>query len=408
MKTQLKRGTTFFGIIAMAFLFTACTDEPVEPTPPGGPGQPGNSNIIDQNIDTYTVLTNHSTGVDYEICGSISVLAELIIEPGVEIVMCAGAQVSVEPNGSLNAVGTIESPITFRGKAATPGFWGLLHFNSNNPSNELDHVIVTDAGGSNYFQNASIWLNNNSSAQLTVKNSLIKNGKGTGILVEDGSSIPNFSKNTFTNNNGAPIKIPISIIGSIDDSSNYADGNVENYVHVVQASVNQPQEVKNINVPYFIDGTSDINSDLKLNPGVEMLMGAVAQFNVQPSGSFNAIGTDVNPITIKGKVNSVGYWGVIHVNSNNPLNKFSYVNLQNGGSSSYYTNSTIWINNNNTGSFNMTDCSISDSYSWALYVESGTIMFPSTAPAVESANSFSNNGTGTNANCTGSCNVFFY
>lgn len=405
MKKQLIKASTFFGILAMAFLFTACEDDPVEPTPPGGPA--GSDFVINKNINTYTVLTNHKAGVDYEICGNINVSAELIIEPGVEIIMCSGTRVTIDQNGSLNAVGTDSLPIIFRGKTAAKGFWELFHFNSNNPNNELNHVIISDAGGSNSFENTSIWVNDNNSGQLTIKNTHITNSKGYGVLVENGASLPNFSKNAFSNNGDAPLKIPISIIGSIDDSTDYAAGNTQNYVLISAATVNQPQEVKNINVPYYLEGPATVKNDLKLNPGVEILMGAGVVIDVQGAGSFNAIGTASDPILIKGKVNSAGFWNVIHINSNNPLNKFSNVTVQNGGSSGSYKYVSIWVNDNNNGSFNMTDCTITDSYSWGLYVENGATMVPSTVEDVENANSFSNNGTGTNASCTGNCNVYF-
>ncbi len=404
MKKQFNKAATFLSIIAMAFIYTSCEEEPIEPFPPGGDPK-GNSNVIDKDINTKTILKDHLAGVDYEICGNIRVNAELIIEPGVEIVMCAGATVSVEKNGSLNADGTSALPITFRGKTASPGFWDLLHINSNNPANVLNYVTISDAGGETYYNSASIFVNNNNSSQLSLMNSTIKNSKGSGMDVEDGSSIPNFSNNTFTNNGDAPIKLSLSLIGSLDIASDYGDGNTNNYIGVGGSNMTQSQEVKNINVPYFIEEKSYLKNDLKINSGVEILMGAGAYIIVEANGSINAIGTSSKPISIKGKVNSVGYWKVLHINSNNPLNKFEYVTIKNGGSDSYYNYSSIFVNNNNNGSFIMNNCTISDSYAWGLFVEGGASITPSTKAGIEGANTFNNNGTGTNANCTGNCTV---
>lgn len=410
MNKQLKKATTFIGIIAMVFLYTACEDDPIQPPPPpgggGGDGGTTNKNLIDYNIDSKTTLKNHLTGVDYQICGRINVNAELIIEPGVEIVMCAGARISVGKDGSLNAVGTDANPIVFKGKTPSKGYWDAMDFNSNNPANVLDHVIISDGGGSGTYYNSSVWVNDNSSAQLTFKNSTIKNSKGFGFYVENGASIPNFTNNTFSNNGDYPVKIPMSIIGSLDDSSNYGDGNSKNMVYIYSANINQPQVVKNINVPYLLDGRSYINSDLKLNPGVEFQMSSGARIDVDAAGSMNAIGTSSDSIVIKGKVNAVGYWDAIDINSNNPLNEFEYVTIKNGGKSNTFYYSSIWVNDNNNGSFKMTNCTITDSYAWGLYVEGIASMTPSTAAAIESANSFSNNGTGTSASCTGNCNVY--
>ena len=401
---QIKFKSLLF-LLFIGFSFTNCSTD--DTNNDVDPELPLNVVVIDKNIDSDTVLKNLLPGVDYEICGSITVKARLTIEPGVEIVMCAGSSITIDKDGSINAVGSNDLPIIFKGKTASPGFWNFLHVNSNNPSNELNHVIISDAGGNNSYSNASIWVNDNNTGQLTFKNSTIKNSKGFGLFVEGIASIPNFSNNTFSNNGDAPIAIPISGIGSLDEASNYADGNVKNYVDVYSGSMNQPQVVKNINVPYLIRGTANIKADLKLNPGVRFLMSSGARLDVSASGSMNAIGTNSSPISIKGEVDAVGYWSYVHINSNNPLNEFAYVNMKNGGSNSSYSYTSIWVNDNNNGTFIMTNSSISDSYGWGLYVENGATMTPPTKAGVESANTFSTNGTGTNANCTGDCNVYF-
>src|SRR5690606_23984249 len=161
------------------------------------------------------------------------------------------------------------------------------------------------------------------------------------------------------------------------------------------------------NVPYLIKGNSNIKDNLTLNPGVQFLMASGASIDVNSSGSIHAIGTSSDPISIKGEVDAVGYWGVLHVDSNNPLNEFAFVNINNGGALGSFDYSSIWVNDNNNGAFIMNDCSISDSYSWVLFVETGASMTPSTKNGVESTNTFINNGSGTNANCTDGCTVYF-
>jgi hypothetical protein len=357
--------------------------------------------------DAILLLENNNDGVDYIIDCVIAVEVDLKIQPGVVIEFASNAGMDIKESGSLSAVGSANSPIVFRGKTATPGFWSVLHFDSNNPNNELNYVSIADGGGSNSYNNASIWVNDNNSGQLTFKNSTIKNSKGYGLLVEGNASIPNFSNNTFSNNGDAPLDISMLNIGSLDAASNYGDGNTKNYVSVNSSNVNQPQVIKSINVPYLIKGNSNIKDNLTLNPGVQFLMASGASIDVNSSGSIHAIGTSSDPISIKGEVDAVGYWGVIHVDSNNPLNEFAFVNIKNGGSLGSFDYSSIWVNDNNNGAFIMNDCSISDSYSWGLFVENGASMTPSTKNGVESTNTFINNGSGTNANCTDGCTVYF-
>lgn len=365
------------------------------------------SSFLSSNPDAIVLLENKSDGVDYIIDCAVDVEVDLKIQPGVVIEFASNAGMDIKESGSLSAVGSANSPIIFKGKTASPGFWGVLHFDSNNPNNELNYVSIADGGGSNSFNNASIWVNDNNSGQLTFKNSTIKNSKGYGLVVEDNASIPDFSNNTFSNNGDAPLDISMLNIGSLDSASNYGDGNTKNYVSVNGSQVNLPQVIKSINVPYLIKGNSNIIDGVTLNPGVQFLMASGANIDVKSSGSLQAIGTSSDPISIKGEVDAVGYWGAIEILSNNPLNEFAFVNIKNGGANGSLGYSTIWVNDNSNGSFIMNNCSISDSYSWGIFVENGASMTPNTKSGVESVNTFNNNGSGTNANCTDGCTVYF-
>lgn len=364
------------------------------------------NSFLSANPDAIDLLEDKSDGVDYIIDCVVDVEVDLKIQPGVVIEFTSGAGMEITPSGSVNAVGSANSPIIFRGKTASPGFWGALNFDSNNPSNELNYVRIADGGGRNDLINASIWVNDNNSGQLTLKNSTIKNSKGYGLVVEGNATIPNFSNNTFSNNGDAPLNIAMLNIGSLDVASNYGDGNTKNYVSVNGSQVTKPQVVKSLNVPYLIKDNSNVKDAVTLNPGVQFLMATNASIDVSASGSIHAIGTSGDPISIKGEVDAVG-WGAIQILSNNPLNEFAFVNIKNGGANGSLGYSTIWVNDNTNGSFIMNNCSISDSYSWGLYVENGASMTPNTKSGVESVNTFNNNGSGTNANCTDGCTVYF-
>lgn len=80
---QIKLKPLLF-LFVLGIAFSSCSTSDDSETDPDTPAEVF---IIDYNIDSDTVLTNHLPGVDYEICGSIDIKANLIIEPGVEIVM---------------------------------------------------------------------------------------------------------------------------------------------------------------------------------------------------------------------------------------------------------------------------------------------------------------------------------
>ncbi len=404
MKTFIKKTFNLFSIALFLFAFSACEKDDVKPRDPGNGGGGGtvdNTYVLKGSINKKTILTNHRSGWDYEVQGSLTIYDELIIEEGVELRMASNARITVKGEGLINAVGTADHPITIKGNASSSGYWYTIIVESNNPDNVFDYVSISDGGGESYYSNTSVYIGG--SGQLTIKNSSISNSKGYGLYTD--GSIPNFSNNTFSKNGDAPVRINFSRISDLDASSNYADNNYNNYIHVAAANLNQNQEVQSLNVPYFINGNCYIDGDLTLKPGVDFLMASTARIIVRANGSFNAVGTNTEPITIKGKAASVGYWDDIIFESNHPNNEFKHVTIENSGKYDYYYNSTIYVSEN--ASLKINDCTIKDSYGWGIYVRNGANMDPSTKVDLENANSFSNNATGSGFNCSDSpCNVY--
>lgn len=405
MFLKMKNSNNFFSVLAVLFvlLTIASCSKDDDGSGPGGPMGLAVTDTITDDISERTILKNLGEGVDYYVCGSIGVSNELIIEPGVNIVMCSEAGFYVKENGAFNAVGTTDAPISIVGEVNSPGYWNYIGIDSNDPTNVLKNVTIKNGGGDSYpVDYSSIYVEDG--AQLTIDNSIISDSKQYGVLVARGGALPNFTSNTFSNNGGAGIKIPFSIIGSMDDASNYMDGNEKNYIYVYKASLNQEQSAKVASAPYYIEGNSNIVEGLTLNPGVIFLMGPEAGFYVKPSGYINAIGTATDKIIIKGAVESVGYWDYIGIESNNPKNEFAYVEVSNGGADSYPVDyASIYVGGNR--SFTMNNCSVSDSYGWGLFVQNGANISPDSVAGMQSANTFMNNGTGGDANCTGSCDV---
>lgn len=112
--------------------------------------------------------------------------AALTLSPGSSFVAVSGAEIRVDQEGLLNAVGTASAPIRFFGAQATPGYWdGINILFSNSPQNVLDHVVISDAGGGGLPVNhGSIQLNCNSSfpAQINLSNTTVSNGISWGVF----------------------------------------------------------------------------------------------------------------------------------------------------------------------------------------------------------------------------------
>lgn len=367
----------------------------------------GGTEISDDITSDFTFKNNFEdpNAVDYLITKVIDIEADVTIEPGVVIEFSSEAGIEVEANGSLNAVGTPTEKIILRGETATPGFWKEIEFKSNNPNNVFEHVEIAHAGSYSTHYHSSIWLQDNVSTQLAIKNCVIKESKGFGLTAESGTSFPEFENNVFKDNGDAGLRITSNHIVELDEQTVYNDGNGEEYIYVEGDDLTNGGSWPVTSAPYYLDRFMDIETDAKLQPGTSILMGSEAGMDIREQGSLNAIGTSSEPITIKGNIATPGFWRELEFDSNNPLNELEYVEFSHGGSYSTHKYSTIWIQNNVNTRFTMNNCTISDSYGWGLYVESGTDVTPSDKASMEAANTFINNGTGTSANCTGNCSV---
>ncbi|MEO9893708.1 hypothetical protein [Aurantibacter sp.] len=146
-------------------------------------------------------ITMKATDVPYriELNKVIDVQARLDVEAGVEIVFEENAGLGVYDNGIINAIGTENEPIIFRGSEDISGFWRGIHTETNSSSNIIRYAEVKNAG-SNYVyccnDKAAIYIK---SGQLTVEYSLIAQSGGCGINVNSNANFIEL-ENEFNDN----------------------------------------------------------------------------------------------------------------------------------------------------------------------------------------------------------------
>lgn len=364
---------------------------------------PGTTVNVTENIEVPTTWS----AATIKVCGNIHVSAALTINPGVTVIMCASASLEIMESGSINAVGTAVNPIAFKGEVATKGYWEGIHIRSNNPNNQFDFVTVSDAGSYWLWEYANVSLA--SSAKLSIKNSTISNSERYGLFAAEGSSFPAFQNNTFSNNTLAGLNISVDQAGSIDSGSNYNSGNGEDFINVRGGTIGINQTWPKTTTPFLVVGSVTVNAGLSISPGATILMESDAILDIMESGYFSALGTASQPITIRGRYTSPGYWESIHIRSNNPNNKMTYVTIMDAGSYWFYEYSAIYV----AGRLEMDNCAISNTNSWAMVVGSSASIIcagasQTTSVGVQSTNTLSGNGVGPDADCIGGgCTVLF-
>ncbi|AYN66366.1 hypothetical protein D1013_02700 [Euzebyella marina] len=322
-----------------------------------------NASLCDTNeIFDNTTWPDIAPGneIDYVVQCAISVKgnALLTIEPGV-IIAFEGEESGIytSEGGGLKAIGTSNDPIIFKGTSENKGVWKGVYFGSNHPENRLEYVSVMHAGRTASGQSGekgAVQLSRDEDSSAEIVNCTIENNDGYGLFITDESELKEFSENTITNNEDAPVGLFFNQLGALDGASDY-QGNGKDYIEVWE-NVIEDDEVSMalVNVPYrFVQSTRyDIKNNLNIEPGniLEFTSGAgfrlgeAASDCSNASGSLNATGNMANPITFRGVTSGIGTWLGIGFNSSSPNNKLIYCQISGGGSDGIYNASTFAAN----------------------------------------------------------------
>lgn len=266
---------------------------------------------ISGSISTDSVLTKiATTGADYRVTSTVFMSAKLTIEPGVIVEFSDDTGLAIGTEGTLVAIGTQTNPITLTGVQQTKGFWKGIELESNNAMNELTYVNV-EFGGSGGFDGAGLLSNLivQQSGRVKITNSSFTDSDGYGIYTRDLESVlPEFSNNTLTRNE-APVMTLINHYHYFDGASDY-DGNTNDYIDSDWSNDEVDENVtwNALNVPYrMANNVETIQADVVVSPGVELLGQPNGGLAIGVNGSFNAVGTAGNIISIRGEQDVDGY-----------------------------------------------------------------------------------------------------
>jgi len=116
----------------------------------------------------------------------------------------------------------------------------------------------------------------------------------------------------------------------------------------ISGTIYEPTVFTNVNADpnvadYYITGVLNVESELKIDSGVIIEMGAGASIVIKTTGTLIARGDAANPIIITGRTKSRGSWKYIMLNSNDPNNEITYVNIAYGGGDNS-NNGAIYLN----------------------------------------------------------------
>ena len=347
-----------------------------------------------------------SDGTPYYISGNLDIRSGLKIQEGVSMEFAAGIGVNVlDANAYINAIGTADKKIKFSGRTPTKGFWSGISISSSNVLNTLEFVEISDAG-SGMLPNisgitGSLGLDGGNLSSLTIKNSVITNGKGYGLYAELGSVIASFSNNAIRYIDGAPLALPANEVGKLDAATSFSAGNTTKTVEILGSVMQRAEEARwkafTDGTKYFVSGNVEIRSGLVIDPGAVFEFAAEKMFIVQRINNSYIIakGSTAKKITFTGVNKTQGYWGGIAIISNDDRNEFDFVDIAYGGgvflTGLTNTKANLGLDGSNSAKLILKNSTLSNSGGWGLAKEPGATMNGD----FKTANTFTSNMEGT-------------
>lgn len=315
--------------------------------------------------------------VRYVVTGELDIDngAFLTIEAGTQIEFESGAGLRVHDNSSaLIAEGTADEPIRMYGSQQVAGHWTGLNFNSNNPENLLEHVVIEHAGGDNFFRAGTSNVSTREGGEVTIQHSLIRESGAVGLHVDSNGDLSGFQSNTFEDNESEPVVIPTRLMGTLDGESSYS-GNGADYIAVYSQDVESDMNVVALDVPYRLDGEPDIEGEtgVTIEEGVTMEFRSDAGLRVHDNNAYLAIeGSEDNPVTITGTLENPGHWMGINFNSTHPNNEINHAVIEHGGSDNFYRSRTATVSTRESAQLSITNTQINNGGRHGLGISSAT------------------------------------
>ena len=259
--------------------------------------------------------------------------AEVTVEAGTVFMMEENAYILVNNGGALINNGTQADPVIYTSASIEPqsGDWGYIDLYSN--GNVFDWTIVEYAG-KDY---ASVFCNDNSS--ITITNSVFSDSKKA-LEMRDGSTLHNFSDNTFTRIEDYIMTIApdhVNDLGTMTGTNNETPS-----IEITYGTLRHDAMWKHWEFPYSVNSVT-ITAEVTVEAGSTLLMVPDALISINDGGSVILDGRQNARITVTSEKGNplAGDWAEFDIYStSNNNNRFSYADIMYGGGYGY---GAVWL-----------------------------------------------------------------
>lgn len=307
----------------------------------------GNTAPIELDCDYFrknpnTVLTNNpEAAVDYIISCMTRIDGKLTIEAGVVIAFDQDTGMYFTDKSTFKMQGTADKPIILTGKEQTKGFWSGVLSKSSSSNNKMSHVTIDYAGSSK----AALEIDNKNSS-LKLEHCTLSNSKNYGMIVHDnvGKDVHNiFIENCTFTKNKIPFKTDASRLRLFNGTNSFS-GNDEDYIDLNGGTLYGDATLASLNVPYFLQSDFRYRDGvLTVEAGTEIVMPAQSWMHLQDKASLVMVGTEEDPIIIRGEHDVPGFWNQLTIDSSSPLNEIGHVVFKNAGRTTKKPNGAVFL-----------------------------------------------------------------
>lgn len=255
--------------------------------------------------------------------------APVTVKAGTTVVFGAGAGLVLDEGGSLDAQGTAQAPVTFRGREAAPGYWEGLQFNSNSPRNVLSHAVVQDGDSSKGTDSGVVLVG--VGARLAIDHTTIRNTEGHGLNVLQRGVLAGFAANRFEHT-GWPLAVKATDLPALDAASRFQDNRHDMVqVRFADDTVTDDATWHALAVPYFFLCSPGIEAHVDIEAGARLVFSSDRGLKTNGDGSLAINGTADRPVTLTGAEQAPGYWDGITFDSRSPRNRLQHARVTYAG-----------------------------------------------------------------------------
>jgi hypothetical protein len=295
----------------------------------------------------------------------LEVNAVVTLEACTTLEIGSGAIIHIRNGGAIVANGTADCPVTFTSSQSTPvaGDWERFDlWSSSSNETSFTHTIF-EYGGDGDTTWGMLWIEDG--ARAAMSDVTFRHSPGRAAYFEPGAEIVDFTNVSFENLGREALHIGANEVGSL---SPVTAGDDVLPIEVVNATLTDDQTWQALGLPYLLSGGLEINAELQVAAGVELLMGSTSVVQVRTGGAVVTNGEDGNPVVIKSAKSSpaAGDWSRFDIwasTSNN--NSFTWTEIMHGGSDTVF--GAVWVEDG--ASLSLNDVTFADNDGCDVYDE---------------------------------------